>query len=38
MKTTKAVVVSNLISNQCFYSIDEKHHDYKNNVNVLTHN
>ena len=29
MKTTKAVVVSNLISNQCFHSIDKKHHEYK---------
>jgi hypothetical protein len=38
MKTTKAVVVSNLIRNKCFYMIDEKHDDYKNNVNVLTHN
>jgi hypothetical protein len=38
MKRNKAVVVSNLISNQCFYSIDEKHDDYKNNVNVPIHN
>jgi hypothetical protein len=37
-KTTKAVLVSNLIRNQCFHSIDEKHDDYKNNVNVPTHN
>jgi len=29
MKTTKAVVVSNSISKQCFYIIDEKHHEYK---------
>jgi hypothetical protein len=29
MKTTKAVVVINLIRIQCFYIIDEKHHDYK---------
>jgi hypothetical protein len=29
MKTDKAVVVSNLLRNQCFYSIDEKHDDYK---------
>jgi hypothetical protein len=28
MKTAKAVVVSNLISNQRFYIIDEKHHNY----------
>jgi hypothetical protein len=38
MKTTKAVVVNNLLSNQCFHSIDEKHDDYNNNVNVPTHN
>jgi hypothetical protein len=36
-KTTKAVIVSNLMRNQCFYSIDEKHDDYNNNVNVPTH-
>jgi hypothetical protein len=29
MKTAKAVVVINLIRNQCFYIIDEKYHDYK---------
>jgi hypothetical protein len=28
MKTTKAMVVSNLISNKCFCIIDEKHDDY----------
>ena len=38
MKTTKAVVVSNLIRKQWFYSIDEKHDNYENNVNVPTHN
>jgi hypothetical protein len=38
MKTTKAVVVSNLIRNQCVYSIDEKHDEYKNNVNFLIRN
>jgi hypothetical protein len=38
MKTNKAVVVSNLIRNQCFYTIDEKHDDHKNNVNFPTRN
>ena len=28
MKTTKAIVVSNLTSNQCFYIIDDEYHDY----------
>jgi hypothetical protein len=29
MKKTKAVVVTNLIYNQCFYIIDDKYHEYK---------
>jgi hypothetical protein len=28
MKITKAVVVSNLITNPCLYTIDEKHNNY----------
>ena len=38
MKTTKAVVISNLIRSQCFYNIDEKHDDYKNDINFPTRN
>jgi hypothetical protein len=38
MKTTKTVVVSNLIRNHWFYSIDVKNDDYKNNVNFPTCN
>jgi hypothetical protein len=38
MKTTKAVVDSNLIRNQCLHSIDEKHDDYQNNINLPTRN
>ena len=29
MNTTKAVILINLMRNQCFYIIDEKHYDNK---------